>query len=174
MKVKVDLLFKPYLFIALFFMLAVTVFLPTRAMADWTFDLPSSSVLIKSATVVSSSGSQCTIGGGSSYYNTKYNDTWQIQLAMACIVNGWDCSDKQVPIEIRSDHAMSFEAYVLIGGKRQTPTATGSFKKSGGRLSFTFIINGISWQESQVNFVVTTEHGSTTYALPKTGLSLSI
>jgi hypothetical protein len=152
----------------------VTGFVPTSSIAGWTDGLPSSGVLIKSATVVTSSGSQYTVDGGASYYNTKYNDTWQIQQAMACIYNNWDCTDKQVPIQITSTEAISYEAYISIGGVKQVPSVTGSFGNSGGSISLTFTINGIAWQESTVALAIKTKNGTTTYTLPKTGLSVSI
>ncbi len=163
-----------YLFVLLSFVMLVTVFIPTRSLADWTDGLSSSNALIKSATVVSSYGGQYTVDAGTSYYNTKYDDIWQLQQMMACVCNNWDCTDKQVPIEIKSTNAISYEAYVLIGGVKQAPTVTGSFGNPGGKISLTFTINGIAWQESNVVFVTKTKNGTTTYPLPKTGLSVYV
>ncbi len=153
---------------------AVTGFIPTSSIADWADGLPSSGTLIRSAQVVGSSGSQYTVDGGNSYYNTKYDDTWQVRQQMTCVINNWDCADKQVPIEIKSSKAISYEAYVLIGGVKQAPTVTGSFGNSGGNVSLTFTINGMAWRANDVVFFIRTKNGTTTYPLPKTGLSVSI
>ena len=137
---KVHHLPQLYLFVSLSLMMAVTAFVPASSFADWTSGLPSSNALIKSASVVSN-GNQCLIDAGTSYTNTKYDDTWQVQQQMACIINNWDCTGKQVTITIESSKTISFEAYVLIGGVRQAPTVTGSFGNSGGKISLTFTVS---------------------------------
>jgi hypothetical protein len=57
---------------------------------------------------------------------------------------------------------------------KNIPAIAGSFGKSGGNFSFTFTINGMAWQKGYVVFVTKTKNGTTTYTLPKIGLSVSI
>ena len=174
---KVYHLLRPGLIVLLSLVVVATAVPPAISTAGWTDGMPCEQCTIKSAEVVTISRDMTyylnSVLGGS-YYNIKYDDTWEVAQKMACVFNGWDCNNYQVPIVINSAKAISYEAYVSVGGVEQAPTVAGSFGNSGGKISLSFTVNGMAWQKSTVVFVVKTKNGTVTYTLPKTGLTVSV